>query len=109
MATYDRYSQFRNGNEIELVPFGKIRPKDTDHFEVYRKNKSRLDLISNQYYNNPNYGWLILQANPGVGSMEYEIPDGTLLRIPYPLALSIQDYRDSIEDYYRLYGNDEQE
>jgi len=109
MATYDRYSQFRNGNEIELVPFGKVRPKDTDHFEVYRKNKSRLDLISSQYYNNPNYGWLILQANPGVGSMEYEIPDGTLLRIPYPLALSIEDYRDSIEEYYRLYGNDERE
>ena len=109
MATYDRYSQFRNGNEIELVPFGKVRPKDTDHFEVYRKNKSRLDLISSQYYNNPNYGWLILQANPGVGSMEYEIPDGTLLRIPYPLALSIEDYRDSIEEYYRLYGNDERD
>lgn len=109
MATYDRYSQFRNGNEIELVPFGKVRPKDTDHFEVYRKNKSRLDLISSQYYNNPNYGWLILQANPEVGSMEYEIPDGTLLRIPYPLALSIEDYRESIEDYYRLYGNNERE
>lgn len=109
MATYDRYSQFRNGNEIELVPFGKVKPKATDHFELYRKNQSRLDLISNQYYDNPNYGWLILQANPEVGSMEYEIPDGTLLRIPYPLALSIQDYRDSIEDYYRLYGNDERE
>ncbi len=109
MATYDRYSQFRKGNEIDIVPFGKVRPKDTDHFEVYKKNQRRLDVISYNYYKNPNYGWLILQANPEVGSMEYNIPDETTLRIPYPLSISIQDYRDSIDEYYRLYGNDEQE
>jgi len=107
MATYDRYSQFREGDNIDVVPFGEVRKKNTDKYEVYRKNKSRLDLLSYKYYNNANYGWLILQANPEVGSMEYEIPDGTLLRIPYPLSVSIQDYRDSIEEYYRLYGNDE--
>lgn len=107
MVTYDRYTQFRSGSEIDLVPFGEIRKKETDLFEVYRRNKSRLDLISFTYYNNPNYGWLILQANPEAGSMEYEIPDGTTLRIPYPLSISLQDYRDSIDDYYRLYGNDE--
>ena len=107
MAGYDRYSQFRNGDEIDIVPFGSVRKKNTDYYEIYRKNKSRLDIISNKYYNSPDYGWLILQANPDVGSMEYEIPDGTLLRIPYPLAVSIQDYRDSIEEYYRLYGNNE--
>lgn len=109
MSTYDRYSQFRHGNDIDMVPFGKIPPKSTDHFEVYRKNKSRLDIISYNYYNDPNYGWLILQANPEVGSMEYEIKDGTTLRIPYPLSVTIQDYRDSIEEYYRLYGNNERE
>lgn len=108
MATYDRYSQFRGDGDVDLVPFGRVRPKNSDFFEVYKKNKSRLDLISYNYYKNPNYGWLILQANPEVGSMEYNIPDGTTLRIPYPLGVSIQDYRDSIEEYYRLYGNDEE-
>ena len=108
MATYDRYSQFRGDGDVDLVPFGRVRPKNSDFFEVYKKNKSRLDLISYNYYKNPNYGWLILQANPEVGSMEYNIPDGTTLRIPYPLGVSKQDYRDSIEEYYRLYGNDEE-
>ena len=107
-ASYDRYEQFRGDGKIELVPFGKIKPKDTDFFEVYVKNKSRLDLISYTYYKNPNYGWLILQANPEAGSMEYEIEDGTTLRIPYPLSISLQDYRDSIDEYYKLYGNEEQ-
>lgn len=109
MTTYDRYSQFRHGNEIDMVPFGNVRPKSTDYFEVYKKNESRLDIISYKYYNNPNYGWLILQANPEVGSLEYEIKDGTTLRIPYPLSTSIQDYRDSIDEYYRLYGNNERD
>ena len=108
MATFDRYKQFRGDGVIDLVPFGEVKPKDSDFFEIYRKNKSRLDLISYFYYKNPNYGWLILQANPEVGSMEHEIEDGTTLRIPYPLSVSLQDYIDSIEEYYRLYGNEQQ-
>ena len=107
-VTYDRYKQFRGDGEVDLVPFGKVKPKDTDFFEIYKKGVSRLDLISHLYYKNPNYGWLILQANPEVGSMEYEIEDGTSLRIPYPLSTSLESYRESIEEYYRLYGNDEQ-
>lgn len=44
-----------------------------------------------------------MQANPQYGSIEFEIPDGAKLRIPYPLSQSIQDYRASIEEYKRLY------
>lgn len=106
--TYDRYSLFRRDGMVDLVPFGKVRPKDSDFFEVYKKNETRLDILSYNYYKNPDYGWLILQANPEVGSMEYNIEDGATLRIPYPLSTSIQDYVDSIEEYYRLYGNEEQ-
>ena len=43
-----------------------------------------------------------MQANPQFGSMEYEIPDGSQLRIPYPLSQSIEDYRASIEEYNKL-------
>lgn len=102
MATYDRYTLFRKNGEIKIVPFGKIPPKESDYFETYKRGRTRLDIISQQYYNDPNYGWLILQANPEVGSMEYEIPDNSVLRIPYPLGQSIEDYRQSIETYYNL-------
>ena len=103
MPSYDRYSQFRQDGSISIVPFGTIPPKDTDFFEVYVKGETRLDILSYHYYNDSNYGWLILQANPQYGSIEFEIPDGAKLRIPYPLSQSIQDYRASIEEYKRLY------
>ena len=102
MATYDRYTLFRENGDFKFVPFGKIEPKDSDFFELYKKNETRLDLLSYKYYNDPNYGWLIMQANPEYGSMEFEIPDGAELRIPYPLNVSIDSYELSIRKYYEL-------
>ena len=102
MATYDRYTLFRESGDFKIVPFGKIEPKDSDFFELYKKNETRLDLLSYKYYNDPNYGWLIMQANPEYGSMEFEIPDGAELRIPYPLNASIDSYELSIRKYYEL-------
>lgn len=103
MPSYDRYSQFRQDGEISIVPYGEVPPKDTDYFEVYYHGKTRLDILSYQYYNDSNYAWLIMQANPQYGSVEFEIPDMSLLRIPYPLSQSLQDYRASIENYKKLY------
>ena len=102
MATYDRYTLFRENGDFKIVPFGKVEPKDSDFFELYKKNETRLDLLSFKYYNDPNYGWLIMQANPEYGSMEFEIPDGAESRIPYPLNVSIDSYELSIRKYYEL-------
>ena len=92
MATYDRYDLFREDGEIKIVPYIPIPVKSTDINVIYKKNKSRLDILSHQYYGNANYGWLIMQANPELGSMEFEIPDGSTLRIPYPLEPTIERY-----------------
>ena len=103
MGTYDRYSKFRIDGSIKIVPFGKVGKRNTDFFELYKRGKTRLDLLSFTYYNNSNYGWLIMQANPEYGSMEYEIPDGVMLRIPYPLNDAIADYERSIDEHNKLY------
>lgn len=103
MPSYDRYSQFRQDGAISIVPFGVIPAKDTDFYETYIKGSTRLDILSYKYYNDSNYGWLIMQANPQYGSIEFEIPDRSKLRIPYPLSQSLQDYRASIEEYKKLY------
>jgi hypothetical protein len=63
-----------------------------------------MDLLSYQFYDNPNFGWLILQANPSCGSLEFKIKDGTILRIPYPLDTAIQGYENNITKYIQLYG-----
>lgn len=98
-STYDRYSAFRQGNEIGLVPFVEIPAKSTDRYEIYRKGQTRLDQLSYQYYDDPNYAWLIMQANPQYGSMEFAIPDGSELRIPFPLNSTLSDYQEGIAKY----------
>ena len=97
--SFDRYSQFRKGNEIGLVPFGVIPERDTDAFEVYKKGETRLDLLSYQYYGDTDYWWLILQANPQYGSLEFNIPDNSILRIPLPLHEVLIDYQKTIDKY----------
>ena len=100
---YDRYTNFRVDGDCKIVPFIEIPVKSTDFYEIYKKNLTRLDKLSYDYYGDPNYGWLILQANPEYGSLEYKIPDAVTLRIPYPLSETLTRYNEAVERYYTLY------
>jgi hypothetical protein len=102
--SYDRYKQFRVNGQIQIVPGLTIDPKDTDYFETYVLGQSRLDVISNDYYGDPNYDWLIMMANPQYGSLEYKIPDGATLRIPYPLSVTLENYNNKILQHKTLYN-----
>lgn len=99
MAYYDRYSKFRTDGQIKIVPGIVIQKESTDIYLLYDKNKMRLDTLSYKYYGDPDYGWLILQANPHVPSMEYLIQDGAVVRIPYPISSAISRYEQAIDDY----------
>ena len=100
---FDRYSKLRNDGSIDMVPFVEIPKLDTDYYVEYRRGKTRLDIVSNEYYGSPNYGWLILQANPEAGSLEFAIKDRTMLRIPFPLDTAIDAYKKGIDNYNKLY------
>lgn len=100
---YDRYSKFRTDNTIQMVPFIPIPEHPDDFYVEYQRGKTRLDIISNEHYGNPNYGWLILQANPEYGSMEFNIPNGAVLRIPFPLDTVIAEYKEGIDKYNEKY------
>lgn len=102
--SYDRYKQFRVNGGVQTVPGITIDPKDTDYFEIYKLGQSRLDIISNDYYGDPNYDWLIMLANPEYGSLEYKIPDGATLRIPYPLSITLENYNNKISLHKTLYN-----
>ena len=102
--SYDRYKQFRVNGQIQVVPGITIDPKDTDYFETYVLGQSRLDVISNDYYGDANYDWLIMLANPEYGSLEYKIPDGATLRIPYPLSVTLENYNNKILMHKTLYN-----
>lgn len=99
MEYYDRYSSFRNDGSIDIVPFIEIDKYSTDKYITFKKATMRMDTLSYKYYGDPNYGWLILQANPSYSSMEFSIPDGITLRIPYPLETAISRYENGIQEY----------
>ena len=93
----NRYKKMVVNGMITRLPLVQIRKSESDYFELYKKNISSLDNISYKYYNDPNYVWLILMANQECGSLEYEIPDGTELRIPFPLEAALSDYDSKID------------
>ena len=66
---YSRYKSFIVDGTIKRVPFIDVPKNPTDFYTYYELGKTRLDLLSYQYYDNPNYGWQILQANPQYGSL----------------------------------------
>lgn len=101
METFDRYAMFREEGTINIVPQITLNVKDSDFYETYRLGISRLDRISYDYYGDANYDWLILMANPELPSMEFEIPDNTSLRIPYPLEVTLSEYTTKVKEYYK--------
>ena len=104
MITYNRYKSFITDGTYKKVPFIEVPSLNTDIYTYYEVGKTRLDLLSYQYYGDPNYGWLILQVNPHVSSLEFRIEDDTRLRIPYPLDSAVQGYESNIARYNQLYG-----
>lgn len=94
---YNRYSKVsREGQVFQRVPFARIGISESDIQIIFDKSKMRMDMLSYKYYGDPNYGWLILQANPEYKGFEFSIPDGVELRIPYPLDSAISRYESSL-------------
>jgi hypothetical protein len=87
-----------------VVPYVPLAQKPTDKAYIYKVAKSRLDKVSQEYYNSPVFGWLILQANPQFGGLENNIYDGAVLIIPFPLLPSLQDYKAALENHFYYYG-----
>lgn len=104
MKNYRRYAKFTNEGKCLIVPFIPIPNRDTDYYETYEVGRTRLDILSYKYYKSPDYAWLIMQANPHFGSLEYLIPPGAEIRIPYPLEVVLERYDSDIRDYDEMYG-----
>ena len=101
---YNRYNEFIINGEQSVVPYITLQSKTTDKRYIYKIGQSRLDKISQQYYGTPFFGWLILTANPTFGGQEWNISDGSILTIPFPLEASLQDYKNQLNNYLFYYG-----
>lgn len=90
---YDRYQLLKNGDgTINQSPFIRISSSTVDKYVEWINGKSRLDKLSQKYYGSPTFDWLILYANPEFIS-EFDIVDGTIIRIPFPLDRVINEYQ----------------
>lgn len=101
---YNRYTDFLINGQQTVVPFVQLPLKSSDRSYIYKVGRSRLDVVSQEFYNTPYFGWLILQANPEFGGLENNIYDGAILTIPFPLIPSLQDYNAAIDNYFYYYG-----
>lgn len=105
MAIYfDRYKWFKADGNISPVPGIRVLDSPEDKQVVYKLGKTRLDKLSQQYYGNPYHGWLIMAANPMWGGLEWNIPDGEVIRIPFPFKDAIARYNNEVERHITLYG-----
>ena len=102
---FDRYGNFKNKDKFSFIHFIKLSKKPTD-LNIKWKETKRLDKVSNDVYGSPFYGWLILLANPKYGGLEFDIPDGVSLRIPFPLMESLQDYQKKVDNYILQNGRE---
>lgn len=96
---YDRYRRFRNNGDCRVIPFIEIPLYDSDLHIQFDKSTMRLDNLSYKYYSSPDFGWLIMLANPRLGSLEFEFKDGVMMRIPYPLETALARYEVGINNY----------
>jgi hypothetical protein len=90
---------------MSTIPGITIPNLSGDKRILYKLGQTRLDKVSNDYYNAPYYGWLILLANPEFGGLEFTIPDQSILRIPFPFESAINSYITQVNSYKSLYGN----
>ena len=101
---YNRYNGFIVNGVINKVPFIKLSEKTSDKEDVYKLGITRFDILSEKYYKNPNYGWLIELANPELGSLEFKIEDNSIIRIPFPLDSTLNNYQEEVNKYITYYG-----
>lgn len=85
----------KNGQTLSSMPPILIKERTTDYFIVYNKNKNRLDRIAYNVYEDETYNKIIMWANPEY-FVEYDIPDNTVIRVPFPLLDVIQEVTEKL-------------
>ena len=95
---YNRYAILTNSDgTIDPMPFVSLPINSSDKYETWNTEYSRLDKLSQKYYGNPFYDFLILYANGYMS--EFDIQDGQLIRIPFPLSKVRGDYEAALNAF----------
>lgn len=101
MESFDRYFYARKDGGLDQLPFITIPEHPDDKYIEYIEglNKTRFDILAQKYYNNPTMGFIILIANPQYLS-EHDIPDGTIIRIPFTRERILRLYNEKMKEIF---------
>lgn len=84
------YELLRSENGIQNMPSVVISRRITDKTIVFNPKLMRLDRISGDVYGDETLYKLLMWANPEI-EYEFDIPRGTIIRIPFPLNEVLQE------------------
>jgi len=93
---YNFYTKFITNGITSFIPFVTIPVSESDKVHIWNSENDKLDILSDKFYGTPYMSRLILLANPEFGCNEFDIPNNSTLRIPYPLKSALQRYIDSV-------------
>ena len=92
---YNFHSLLRDNDKLKNMPPVQIDKRATDKSVTYNKQKNRLDTIAGNIYQDETYWKLILWANDQY-FMEFDIPDNTVIRVPWPLQDVVSEVQQKI-------------
>lgn len=92
---FDFYKYLIQGDRMSSMPPIKISDRLTDKYVIYNSQTNRLDTIAGDIYADETFWRLILWANEQY-FMEFDIPDNTVIRVPFPLQDVINEYSSKI-------------
>ena len=101
---YDRYEKFRENGEVKPLHGIKLPVAPNDRQATGKCGRTRMDKLSQEDYGNPYDGLLLMLANPQWGGMEVDIPDNTVIRIPFPFTNAVDRYILGVNRHKELYG-----
>lgn len=81
---FNFYKPLKVNDSLKDMPPVKISIRKTDKYITYKKNIMRLDFVAGEIFQDETFWRLIMWANPEY-FLEFDIPDGAIIRIPYPL------------------------
>lgn len=97
MADYNRYEIYRNEDgTTDQLPFVRLPQNPSDKYEIFKLGSTRFEKLAKKYYGNVFFDFLILLGNPEYIS-EFDIDDGTVIRIPFPLEKARTDYENALK------------
>jgi len=93
---FNFYELLRDGNTMKAMPRVDISRRSSDKVIVFDPRRMRLDRIAGDVYGDETLYHLLLWANPDI-IYEFDIPRGTILRIPFPLNDVVQEVAAKIQ------------